>query len=198
MAATDQPAPPATRRSQILRAAAELFSTSGARGTSIAAVASRVGITDAGVLYHFKTKEHLLLGVLDEYGREVQTEIQRAGVHGVSLLRMVREWGAGMEERPEISALLIVLTAEHLTVDSSVRQALQARYRKGTERYETAFAQAAAAGDLRPDLDPHHEAAALIAHLDGIRLQWFLTDRSFSMADSVRRYVDDTLTRLAP
>ncbi len=198
MATTDQPAPPATRRSQILQAAAELFSTSGARGTSIAAVAARVGITDAGVLYHFKTKEHLLLGVLDEYGRSVQTEIHLAGVHGVSLLRMVREWGAGMERRPEISALLIVLTAEHLTVDSSVRRALQARYRKGIERYETAFGEAAAAGDLRADLDPRHEATALIAHLDGIRLQWFLADRSFSMADSVRRYVDDTLARLAP
>lgn len=198
MAATDQPAPPGTRRSQILRAAAELFASSGARGTSIAAVAARVGITDAGVLYHFKTKEHLLLGVLDEYGREVQSEIQRAGVHGVSLLRLVREWGAGMEQRPEISALLIVLTAEHLTADSSVRRALQARYRKGIERYEAAFADAAAAGDLRADLDPRHEAAALVAHLDGIRLQWFLADRSFSMADSVRRYVDDTLARLAP
>ena len=39
MATTDQPAPPETRRSQILQAAAELFSTSGARGTSIAGTA---------------------------------------------------------------------------------------------------------------------------------------------------------------
>lgn len=198
MATITHDEPPESRRSQILRAAAELFSTSGARGTSVAAVAARVGITDAGVLYHFKTKEHLLLGVLDEYGRAVQAEITRAGVRGIGLLRMVREWGAGMEARPEISALLIVLTAEHLTVDSSVRRALQARYRKGIERYETAFAEAAAAGDLRADLDARHEAASLIAHLDGIRLQWFLSDRSFSMADSVRRYVDDTLARLAP
>lgn len=89
MAVTDHPAPPGTRRSQILRAAAELFAASRARGTSIA-------------------------------------------------------------------------------------------------------------GDLRADLDPRHEAAALVAHLDGIRLQWFLADRSFSMADSVRRYVDDTQARLAP
>ncbi|MDD9368525.1 MAG: hypothetical protein PV358_00275 [Acidimicrobiales bacterium] len=37
-----------------------------------------------------------------------------------------------------------------------------------------------------------------IAHLDGIRLQWFIAHRSFSMVDSVRRYVDETLTRLAP
>ena len=38
------------RGRELLQAAAELFSTSGARGTSVAAVAARVGITDAGVL----------------------------------------------------------------------------------------------------------------------------------------------------
>ena len=61
-----------------------------------------------------------------------------------------------------------------------------------------AFASAASSGDLRADLDPVHEASALVAHLDGIRLQWFLTDGGVSMADSVRRYVDDTLARLDP
>jgi hypothetical protein len=103
-----------------------------------------------------------------------------------------------MEARPEISSLLIALTTEYLTGDSPVRRAIQASYRQGLDRYIAAFATAAASGDLRADLDPVHEASALIAHLDGIRLQWFLSDGGFSMADSVRRYVDDTLARLAP
>ncbi|HET6951901.1 MAG TPA: TetR/AcrR family transcriptional regulator [Acidimicrobiales bacterium] len=191
-------APTRSRRAEILEAAAELFAASGYRGTSIAAVADRVGMTDAGVLHHFKTKEALLLGVLQEYGRSVEAEIENAGARGIDLLRMVRHWAAGMERRPEISSLLITLTAEHLTGDAPARRALQAAYRRGFDRYVAAFATAAAAGDLRADLDPVHEASALIAHLDGIRLQWFLADRSFSMADSVRRYVDDTLERLAP
>ena len=80
----------------------------------------------------------------------------------------------------------------------SRRRFLQAAYRRGLDRYTTAFAMAASTGDLRADLDPVREASALIAHLDGIRLQWFLSDRSFSMADSVRHYVDGTLERLAP
>ena len=110
----------------------------------------------------------------------------------------VRDWGVGMERRPEISALLIALTTEHLTGDSPTRRALQAAYRRGLDRYIAAFATAASTGDLRADLDPVHEASALVAHLDGIRLQWFLTDGGVSMADSVRRYVDHVLSRLAP
>ena len=191
-------APASTRRTEILDAAGALFASLGYRGTSIAAVAKRVGISDAGVLHHFRSKEALVLGVLDRYGRSVEDSIAASGVRGIELLRMVRHWGTAMEERPEISSLLIALTTEHLTGDAPTRRALQAAYRKGLDRYIAAFATAAAEGDLRPDLDPVHEASALVAYLDGIRLQWFLADKGFSMAESVHRHVDTTLARLAP
>lgn len=185
------------RQDEILDAAAALFAASGYRGTTVAAVAARVGITDAGVLYHFGTKEELLLGVLARFGREVDRGIAEAELEGIELLRLVREWGVAMEARPEISALLILLTTEHLTTDSSARRFLQASYRRGIERYRTAFEHAAASGHLRDDLDADLEAAALIAHMDGIRLQWFLADKAFPMAASIRAYVDGTLERLA-
>lgn len=192
------PAPNLSRREQILDAAVELFATSGYRGTSVAAVAERVGITDAGVLYHFKTKEELLLGVLRHFDRAVEQDLAESGIRGIALLRLVRDWGAGMEAAPGISSLLILLSAEHLSGDSPARRFIQARYRSLLDRFTAAFAMAAAAGDLRGDLDPVQEASALIAHLDGVRLQWFLMDRSFSMADSVRWFVATTLDRLAP
>jgi AcrR family transcriptional regulator len=184
-------------KTEILEAASGLFARHGYRGTSIAAVAERVGITDAGVLYHFKTKEALLLGVLSRYGTALDEEIASSGAQGIRLLRKVRECGAGMERRPEISALLTHLSAEHVTQDGPARRFLQAAYRRALDRYTAAFATAASEGDLHADLDPVAEARALIAYLDGIRLQWFLADRSFSMADSVRRHVDDALGRLA-
>jgi AcrR family transcriptional regulator len=186
------------RREQILDAALALFAESGSRGTSVAAVAARVGITDAGVLYHFRTKEELLLGVLAHFDRSVEERLADSGARGVQLLRLVRDWGAGMERVPEVSSLLILLSAEHLTADSPARRTIQNRYRRLLDRYTAAFAAAVVAGDLRHDLNPVHEASALVAHLDGIRLQWFLLDRSFSMADSVRTYVDAALARLAP
>jgi AcrR family transcriptional regulator len=187
-----------TRPEQILDAALALYAESGYRGTTIAAVAERVGITDAGVLYHFKSKEELLLCALGHFDRTVEQDLTESGVRGIELLRVLRTWGAGMERNPEISSLLILLSAEHLTEDSQARRFIQRRYRAMLDTFTAAFAGAAAAGDLRRDLDPVAEASALVAHLDGIRLQWFLLDRSFSMAESVRRYVDTTLERLAP
>lgn len=186
-----------TRQEQILDAAVELFATTGYRGTSIAAVAERVGITDAGVLYHFNTKEDLLLGVLGHFDRAVAQTLEEVGARGIDLLRLMTEWGAGMEDTPGISSLLIFLSAENLIADSPARRFIQHRYHQLLDRLTGAFTLAARSGDLRADLDPRFEATALIAHLDGIRVQWFLMDRSFSMADTVRTYVTTTLDRLA-
>src|SRR3546814_20660867 len=107
----------ATRRSQILEAAAELFSESGSAGTSIAAVAARVGISDAGVLYHFPTKEQLLLGVLGRYARGDEADIEDTGVGGTELLSPVRAWGAGTRATPEGAAPIRATGAEHHTDD---------------------------------------------------------------------------------
>ena len=44
------------RRAAVLQAARKLFALHGFKGASLAAVAQEVGITDAGLLYHFPTK----------------------------------------------------------------------------------------------------------------------------------------------
>ena len=55
------------RQEQILDVAFDLFADNGVRQTTIAAVADRVGLSEAGVLHHFTSKEDLLLAVLDAY-----------------------------------------------------------------------------------------------------------------------------------
>lgn len=186
------------RRADILAAASALMAERGGRGTSVAAVAERAGLTDAGVLYHFKTKRDLLLAVLQQFDADIERGLQSSEVSAIDLLRATRDWGVGMEAVPEIQSLLIMLTAEHLHGEGPARAYLADRYQRLLDRYSTAFADAAAAGDLRSDLDPVREASSLLAHLDGIRFQWFLLDGSVSMAESVRDYVDATLARLAP
>lgn len=186
------------RRDDVVAAATALMAERGSRGTSIAAVAERAGMTDAGVLYHFKTKKALLLAVLERFDAAAEQLLVQPEQRAIELLRSTRDWGEHMEHVPDIQSLLIMLTAEHLHTEGEARDYIRGRYQRLLRRYRTAFAQAAADGDLRGDLDPDFEASALLAHLDGIRFQWFLTDEEVSMAASVRTYVDATLDRLSP
>jgi len=55
----------ARRREEILRAAMETFGAKGYYNGSLVKIAERVGITHAGVLHHFGSKEQLLIEVLE-------------------------------------------------------------------------------------------------------------------------------------
>jgi AcrR family transcriptional regulator len=175
-----------------------LFGAAGGRGVSIAAVAASVGVTDAGVLYHFKTKQQLLYAVLEYLERTADEILESSQTTGIDLIREVGTWGAAMEAAQEIVSLQLVLSAEQIQGDGEERSYFTRRYGAAVARYAAAFAEAAASGDLRRDLDAHQEASALIAHLDGIRFQWFFLGGEVSMAVSVRAYIDNLLLRLRP
>ncbi|MCW2525876.1 MAG: TetR family transcriptional regulator [Pseudonocardiales bacterium] len=54
-------------REHILRVALEQFAEQGYDGTSLQQIADRLGVTKAALYYHFKSKDDLLLAVLDPY-----------------------------------------------------------------------------------------------------------------------------------
>lgn len=186
------------RRKAILDAAKTLMASRGSRGTSIAAVAEVAGVTDAGVLYHFKTKENLLLAVLEQLDIEAEERLHASERRGLAFIRLTRDWGERMEQFPEIQSMLIVLTAEHVHAKGPGRDYILSRYARLKALFAAAFADAVAAGEVRPDADLEWETTAFVAFLDGLRVQWFLSDKTLSMAAAVRSYVDAMLARIEP
>src|SRR5690606_188473 len=57
--------PPAQRREEILAAATELIAARGFNGVPLEAFAAACGMTKAGLLHYFPSKEHLLIAVLE-------------------------------------------------------------------------------------------------------------------------------------
>ncbi|SPL92724.1 Transcriptional regulator, TetR family [[Actinomadura] parvosata subsp. kistnae] len=55
----------AARRERILATALLEFAEHGYRGASLARIAERAGLSQAGLLHHFRNKELLLIAVLD-------------------------------------------------------------------------------------------------------------------------------------
>ena len=182
------------RRRAIVDAAVTLFATNGYRGTSVAAVAEVAGVTDAGVLYHFKTKADLLLAVLAAHDERYAEMIRSSADDELS---RVRGWGEVMERDVDLTALLVMLSAEHLRDDSATNAYFRARYEVVRASYEAMFTAAADAGIIRADVDAAAEAVHLIALMDGLRLQWFFSDGAVSIADALRRHVELTMERLS-
>src|SRR5215831_3589612 len=99
------------RRQQILDAAVELFAAKGYRGTGVAALAERVGMTATGMLYYFGSKERLL--------QEVVAERDRRDVLDLNSLTLssFRELGRHNAETAILTRLYVVLGSESLDAD---------------------------------------------------------------------------------
>ncbi|MGH3722971.1 MAG: helix-turn-helix domain-containing protein [Phycisphaerales bacterium] len=69
---------PAEAQSIILKAAEELLVEGGPHAVQVRAVADRVGMTDAGVAHHFKSRDGLLVALLRHGGGRIRTAVEHA------------------------------------------------------------------------------------------------------------------------
>lgn len=185
------------RAEAIVDAASRLFALRGFRGTTVAAVAKEVGMTDAGVLHHFATKRELLGAVLERSTLE-QAENVRAmlSVGGVEALKLFAARSLEAETDSHYTGLEITISAEALDADSDLHQFFVARYRVVRRWFARAIDKGVELGEFRAGIDAELEASRLIAFLDGIRLQWYFGTVE-SLSTEVQRYIDDMIERLS-
>ncbi len=189
---------PGARAQEIIDTALRLFATRGFRGTTVAAVAEEVGITDAGVLHHYPTKKALLLAALDCYYAQ-QLELFQAllAPGGLEAIRNLGDWGQVMEAQPHLLGLEVTLSTEAIEPSSQLHEFFVQRYTLLRQQLAQIVQEGIDEGTIRPDVDAEHEVACALALLDGLRLQWFLVPGRIPLAAHARRAMDDLVARIA-
>ena len=156
------------RREQILEAAVELFSAKGYRGTGVAALGERVGMTPTGLLYYFGSKERLLL--------EVVAERDRADVLDPTELTLdtLRALGRHNMETAILTRLYAVLAAESIDPDEPLHDYFVERYRIGRSLVRAILEAERRHRRLRKGVDIDQLSAEVMAALMGFETQWLL------------------------
>jgi AcrR family transcriptional regulator len=175
------------RRKEIVRAAAEVFGAKGYTAGTLVDIADVVGMTHAGVLHHFGSKDQLLLEVLT---LRDETDVEGfEGQHipdGIDLFRHLVRTAAKNAQRAGIVQSFVVLSAESVTDDHPAREYFRARY--ATLRDETEQAFRVMCDELGVD-DPRSVAdasAAILAAMDGLQVQWLLARDGVDLARATR------------
>jgi AcrR family transcriptional regulator len=189
--------PPRVSREEIVAAAISLFARRGYRGTTVAAIAEAVGVTDASVLHYFENKAAILEASLEDDAVASQELLTMLEPGGIEALRRLAGWGARMEANPETTQLQLVLSAEALMEGAELHERYVKRFRYLRRTVSKAIQRGIDAGEIRADADALHEATALISFLDGIRLQWFYTGGDLSLDEQCRAFFDDLIERIA-
>ena len=177
------------RRQQIAEAALTLVADRGLNRLSVAAVARRVGLVPSGIYRHFKSKEEILLAVLDRMEARLTANVRAAieespdpleRLRGLLVrhIRMIREGRAipriifsdeAYGGHPERKARVRQMLNEYLgQIGQLVRQ--------GQEE-----------GKMRPELDPGTVALLFMGMIVPAGIVWHLTDGGFDVTRHAER-----------
>ncbi|KIF70031.1 TetR family transcriptional regulator [Streptomyces sp. AcH 505] len=174
------------RRAEILRAALEVIAERGYRGTTLGAVAERVGLTQQGLLHHFPTKEALLVAVLED--RDTWDTggggSDRKGWR-LELLTSLVDYNA---MRPGIVQTFSALLGESVTEDHPARDFFTHRYDQ-VRGNMTAVLRDEFGDRLPGGLTPEQAAPLLTAVMDGLQYQWLLDPDSVDMPGAFRDFL---------
>jgi acetyl esterase/lipase len=180
------------RRHQILDAAVELFSSRGYRNTGILTLADRVGLSDAGLLYYFGSKERLLLEVVAE-----RPQVRFAVPAEDLTLRQLRDLGRRYADERTLTRLYMVLAAESLNEDEPLHEFFVRRYRRGVEFIRTVLEHDRDRENIRPDVDVNQIATEILATELGLEVMW-LMDPEIDIASIRANHIDHLVEDLAP
>ncbi|BCI54359.1 TetR family transcriptional regulator [Mycolicibacterium litorale] len=173
------------RRQRILAVAERLLARNGWRNTSLAQIAREAGVTPAGLLHHFESKEQLLNAVLDARDMDDDTHADRTGDLFVQIARVAQRF----ERAPELVGTFTVLLVENISPDAPLHGRLLDRQRAAAAIVADIIRRGQRAGRYRQDLNPVTKAVEILAFVNGMETQWLL-DPSIPLAEVFKEYAE--------
>jgi AcrR family transcriptional regulator len=177
------------RKTAIVNAAMALFSQHGYRGTSLASIAGAAGITQPGLLHHFRSKEELLVAVLQERDRLTVEQLKaRLETSGLSILEALDSLVEHNAASRELVRLFTVLVGEAAGTDEHpAHDHFAERYRTVRAGLRSRLELGKANGEIAADVDCDVIATLVLAAMDGLQIQWLL-DPELDMTAAFRTF----------
>jgi AcrR family transcriptional regulator len=179
------------RRQRILAVSQRLLTRNGWRNTTLGQIAREAGVTPAGLLHHFESKERLLHAVLE--ARDAYDDARRdtAG----DLIEQIEGAAERFERVPDLVGMFVVLLIENLDPDAPLHGRLVHRYHAAIEEIAERIRRGQQAGKYRMDVDPAVKAVEIVAFLYGMETSWLL-DSSIPLTEVFKEYTQSLALQL--
>jgi AcrR family transcriptional regulator len=181
------------RRQRILTVAERLLARNGWRTTSLAQIAKEAGVTPAGLLHHFESKEQLLNAVLDARDADDDAHADRSGDLIAELGRVPERF----ERAPELVGTFTVLLVENIAPDAPLHDRMHKRYRDAVDIIADIIKRGQSEERYRRDFDAANKAVEILAFINGMETLWLL-DPSLPLTEVFKGYVESLARELAP
>ena len=181
------------RKQRILEVAQRLVTRNGWRNTTLSQIAMEAGVSAAGLLHHFESKEQLLHAVVDARDADDDAHADRTG----DLLEQLAHAGERVERAPELVGTYSVLLVENLMPDAPLHDRLLARQQAAIQIVTDLIKRGQDAGRYRNDFDAAIKAVQIVSLVNGLEISWLL-DPSVPLAKTIREYANSLMREFAP
>lgn len=180
------------RRQLILEAAQRLLTRNGWRSTTLGQIARAAGVSPAGLLHHFESKEQLLHAVLDT--RDAY-DLANADFDA-DVIEQIHAAVRRFEEAPHLVGTFAALLLENLDPQAPLHDRLLGRFQDAVQLLADGIRRGQRAGRYRTDLDPAVKAVEIAAFLNGMETSWLL-DPSIPLPQVFQEYTTSLAQQLA-
>lgn len=175
----------ATRKAQITEAAMELLSEGGCKDLVMVKIAKRIGVTDAALYKHFKTKNDMLLFMLERIEETMVTRlIENTNKYSDSKekLRSILSYQFNFIQKNK--SIPRILFSEALQFkDDKLKNKIN-NILTSYKKYLIKILQTAQNnGNIRPDLNSEAVAIIFMGMIQSTVISWNLMNYSFSLKD---------------
>jgi len=179
------------RRNEILDAAVEVFGSKGFSGGTLADIADQVGMTHAGILHHFGSKDQLLLEMLAHRDKTDVAGLEGAHIpEGVDLFRHLVRTAVRNAQRAGVVQAYVVLSAESVTDGHPGRDYFLDRYRTLREEVAEAFRVLCEDRGVKEPDTIADASASILAVMDGLQVQWLLDPTEVDLGRATEFAID--------
>lgn len=163
-----------TNREHVVAVASQMFLRRGVANTSMDDVVRESGVSKSNIYYHFKSKDELLLAVLDHrvsvFREAVLEPVMRQ--HGTSVVAALKTFAmtitAEFERRDCVGGCpFMSLAVQAATTNPVVKERVARFFEEQTAQFEKVIAYGVSRGELRQDIDPAEAAGLLMSTIDG-------------------------------
>ncbi|QIG41245.1 TetR/AcrR family transcriptional regulator [Microbacterium sp. 4R-513] len=172
-----------------------VFGQRGYNKGALVEVAEQAGMTHAGVLHHFGSKEGLLVAMLQyRDGEEAAGIPGRAQTEGPAFLGHMLDTVTENTDRPGVVQTYAVLAAESVTAGHPAQDYFRNRFTGLRDKIAGVLAEVTGRDASEPEV--RDDATALIALMDGLQVQWLLDPGAVDMPRIVEKVMDELVDRL--
>ena len=177
-------------REEIVKVARDVLVQRGYHGMTFVAVAERAGITRAGLIHHFPSKEHLLLAVMEDRfseNREWMIQQLKAGEPVLDIFVALME---RLTASPPQSTLLLALAGASIDPSHPAHEWYVVRYRYMRSTMTEHVADNQRRGLIVKRDPPAQLAIQLIGTIEGVLLHWLYDPDDVDAVAAMRSFCD--------